>query len=59
MQDYCIRFFSLIILSLNILNAQSEKNHINFIIINADDLGYGDLSSFGHPTIKTPNLDRW
>ena len=58
MQDYCIRFFSLIILSLNILNAQSEKNHINFIIINADDLGYGDLSSFGHPTIKTPNLDR-
>lgn len=30
----------------------------NFIIIFADDLGYGDLSSFGHPTIKTPNLDR-
>ena len=31
---------------------------INFIVIFADDLGYGDLSSFGHPTIKTPNLDR-
>lgn len=30
----------------------------NLIIIFADDLGYGDLSSFGHPTIKTPNLDR-
>ena len=30
----------------------------NFIIIFADDLGYGDLSSFGHPTIKTPHLDR-
>ena len=58
MQNYCLRFFSLIILSLNILNAQSEKNHINFIVINADDLGYGDLSSFGHPTINTPNLDR-
>ena len=30
----------------------------NFIIIFADDLGYGDLSSYGHPTIHTPNLDR-
>ena len=30
----------------------------NFIIIFADDLGYGDLSSFGHPTIHTPNLDQ-
>ncbi|MDR0506984.1 MAG: sulfatase-like hydrolase/transferase, partial [Dysgonamonadaceae bacterium] len=30
----------------------------NFIIINCDDLGYGDLSCFGHPSIFTPNLDR-
>jgi arylsulfatase A len=30
----------------------------NFIIILADDLGYGDLGVFGHPTIRTPNLDR-
>lgn len=30
----------------------------NFVIIFADDLGYGDLSCFGHPTIKTPNLDQ-
>lgn len=30
----------------------------NFIIIFADDLGYGDLGCFGHPTIRTPNLDR-
>jgi arylsulfatase A-like enzyme len=30
----------------------------NFIVIFADDLGYGDLSCFGHPTIKTPNLDQ-
>ena len=30
----------------------------NFIIIFVDDLGFGDLGSYGHPTIKTPNLDR-
>ena len=30
----------------------------NFIVIFCDDLGYGDLGCFGHPTIRTPNLDR-
>lgn len=38
----------------------TEKPEIkpNFIIINCDDLGYGDLGCFGHPTILTPNLDK-
>jgi arylsulfatase A-like enzyme len=30
----------------------------NFVIIFCDDLGYGDLGCFGHPTIHTPHLDR-
>ena len=30
----------------------------NLVIIFADDLGYGDLGVYGHPTIRTPNLDR-
>ncbi len=35
-----------------------ENRKPNIIILFADDLGYGDLTSYGHPTIKTPNLDQ-
>jgi len=41
-------------------NARSEDTTAkpNFVIIMADDLGYGDLSCYGNTRFKTPHLDR-
>jgi len=30
----------------------------NILIVLVDDLGYGDLGSYGHADIRSPNLDR-
>uniref|UniRef100_A0A3Q2PXM1 Arylsulfatase A n=1 Tax=Fundulus heteroclitus TaxID=8078 RepID=A0A3Q2PXM1_FUNHE len=30
----------------------------NFVLLFADDLGFGDLGCYGHPSSLTPNLDR-
>ncbi len=38
--------------------AEAPPPKPNIVMIIADDLGYGDLGSFGQKNIQTPNLDR-
>lgn len=37
---------------------QNTPQQPNIVIINMDDLGYGDVSAYGATAFKTPNIDR-
>lgn len=52
------RLFFALCLSLTAYPASAQETPPNFIVIMADDLGYGDLGVYGSTLIKTPNLDR-
>ncbi len=56
--------FGSVLLSLSVLfpalaaASPADKSRPNIIYILADDLGLGDLGSYGQKTVKTPHLDR-
>lgn len=53
-------FIVVVLTSHPISSPRAEDSAVspNFVILLADDMGYGDLSCQGHPTIATPNIDR-
>ncbi|MBC8243457.1 MAG: sulfatase [Verrucomicrobia bacterium] len=53
-----IRFITCLLVSVFFAAGNTQAAKPNFVIIFADDQGYGDLSCFGSKTIKTPNIDR-
>ncbi|HEX2717349.1 MAG TPA: sulfatase-like hydrolase/transferase [Gemmatimonadaceae bacterium] len=40
------------------IEAQRRDDRPNVVVIIMDDLGYGDIGSYGAPDARTPNLDR-
>ena len=47
-----------LIILLVIFSCEKNNNSPNIVFILADDLGYGDLSSYGSETIETINIDK-
>ncbi len=53
-----ICLFTVLTATLNSQTVFAQKSPPNIIIIFADDLGYGELGSYGQKIIQTPNLDK-
>ncbi|MBN1589775.1 MAG: sulfatase-like hydrolase/transferase, partial [Pirellulales bacterium] len=45
-------------LLLMALAATAKADKPNIVLVMADDQGWGDVGYYGHPTLKTPNLDK-
>ena len=55
-----LMFFCICVITLFVScdSLRKKNNPTNIIIVFADDMGYGDLSCYGHPNIKTTHLDK-
>ena len=55
--QYLVALLAASVLAYSTPGFAQHAEQPNVLLIYADDLGYGDLASFGHPVIRTPNLD--
>lgn len=58
MKKNWLPFLFITLLSAKTFSQQIETRKPNFILIVADDLGYGDLGITGSKQIRTPNIDK-
>ncbi|MEO0415571.1 MAG: sulfatase-like hydrolase/transferase, partial [Verrucomicrobiota bacterium] len=52
------RGFLVLLLASLVPLAHAEPSRPNFVVFLTDDMGWGDSATYGHPIIKTPNLDK-
>jgi len=57
---FFLGLIALILIACNTKSATTKTTDRppNIIVIFMDDMGFGDMSNAGHPTIETPNIDR-
>lgn len=52
-----IHYLLYLLVFIFLTSCKDKSEHTNVVLIFADDMGYGDLASYGNPVIKTPFLD--